>query len=216
MRRLFLSAVVLCVSAVPGMASDYKGMSSPSWSGPYIGVHAGGASSSIDWTYSVAGTTADHDGDGAFGGLQAGYNFRSGGLVWGVEADISAAGISGSTPCPNPSFSCDSDIRWLGSVRLRAGFTTGNVLIYGTGGFGFGRVEISTTHPVVGTNGSERNETGWTAGGGAEFLVDRNWSIKGEYLYYDLGAGTYTVDNNLKVRADTTIHTGKIGFNYRF
>lgn len=214
MRRLFLSAVVLCVSAVPGMASDYKGMSSP-WSGPYIGVHVGGGSSSVDWTY-AGGNTADHDGDGALGGLQAGYNFRSGGLVWGVEADIAAAGISGGTACPNPTFSCDSDIRWLGSVRLRAGFTTENVLIYGTGGFGVGRVEISTTHPVVGTNGTERNETGWTAGGGAEFLVDRNWSIKAEYLYYDLGSGTYTVDNNLKVRADTTIHTGKIGFNYRF
>jgi len=215
MRRLLLSAVVLCMGVISSEASDYKG-GSPDWQGPYIGIHLGGGSSSVDWSYVTAPTTADHDGDGVFGGVQAGYNFRTGTLIWGVEADISAASINGGTPCPNPAFSCDSDISMLGSVRLRAGFTTGGMLIYGTGGLGFGRIDISTTSAALGTNGTERNATGWAAGGGVEFIVDRSWSIKAEYLYYDLGSDTYTVDNNLAVRADTTLHTGKIGFNYRY
>ncbi len=223
MRKLLLSAVVLCASVLPSFAgggslkdTGPEPVAAPTWYGPYIGVHAGGGWSSVDWTYIVAGTTADHDGSGAFGGLQAGYNFRTGNLVWGLEADISGANIDGRTPCPNPSFSCDSEISWLGSVRLRAGFTSGAWLIYGTGGFGFGRVDISTTSAANVTNGTERTLTGWTAGGGVEFIVDQNWSIKGEYLYYDLGDDTFTVDANLRVRADTTLHTGKIGFNYRF
>ncbi|HWV79954.1 MAG TPA: outer membrane protein [Hyphomicrobiaceae bacterium] len=221
MRRLLLSAVVLCVSVFPSMAGSLKDteplpVAAPEWYGPYVGVHAGGAWSSVDWAYTPGPGTADHDGDGAFGGVQAGYNFRTGSLVYGIEGDISAAGISGSTACPNDDFSCHSDIRWLGSVRLRAGFTTGPLLVYGTGGFGFGRIEIGTTSLALGTNSSERTATGWTAGGGVEFLVDRNWTIKAEYLYYDLGDDTYTVDNNLRVRADTVLHTGKVGFNYRF
>jgi len=29
---------------------------------------------------------------------------------------------------------------------------------------------------------------GWTAGGGMEWMFHPNWSVKAEYLYYDLGA----------------------------
>jgi len=32
---------------------------------------------------------------------------------------------------------------------------------------------------------------GWTAGGGIEWLFAPNWSVKAEYLYYDLGSVTY-------------------------
>jgi outer membrane immunogenic protein len=222
MRKLLLSAVVLCASVLPSAAGGSlkdtapEPVAAPTWYGPYIGVHVGGGWSSVDWTY-LAGGTANQDGDGAFGGLQAGFNFRTAGLVWGIEADISGANIDGQTDCPNNAFTCDTEIQWLGSVRLRAGFASGNWLIYGTGGFGFGRVEISTRGPVSpATNGTDQTLTGWTAGGGVELIIDRNWTIKGEYLYYDLGDDTFTVDANLRVRADTTLHTAKIGFNYRF
>lgn len=217
MRRCLVAAAVLFASAIPVSAGGYKDGGSPAWSGPYIGLHAGGAWSSVDWQYTGSGNRADHSGDGAFGGGQIGYNFRTGGFVIGLEGDISGASISGGTSCPNAAFSCDSHVSWLGSARLRAGIAMGGVLIYGTGGFGFGHLEMSTTVLATGaTVGTSRNETGWTVGGGAEFIVDQNWSIKAEYLYYDFGTNTYTVDANQTVRADTTIHTGKIGFNYRF
>ncbi len=217
MRSYLVAAAVLCATAIPAAAGDYKGSGPSPWSGAYIGLHAGGAWSSVDWQYIVSGNRADHSGDGAFGGGQIGYNFRAGGIVLGIEGDISGASINGSTICPGPSYSCNSHISWLGSARLRAGVDMGGVLIYATGGFGFGHLEMSTKLLASGaTFGTSQNDTGWTAGGGAEFLVDRNWSIKAEYLYYDFGTNTYTVDNNLRLRADTTIHTAKIGFNYRF
>jgi outer membrane immunogenic protein len=216
MRSYLVAAAVLCATAIPAAAGDYKGSGPSPWNGAYIGLHLGGAWSSVDWTY-ANGNTADHSGNGAFGGVQAGYNFRTGGIVVGMEGDFSAASISGGTSCPNNAFSCDSHVSWLGSARLRAGVTMGGVLIYGTGGFGFGHLEMSTTLLSNGaTAGSSRNEVGWTAGGGAEFIVDRNWSIKAEYLYYDFGTNTYTVDAAQRIKVDTTIHTGKIGFNYRF
>ena len=35
------------------------------------------------------------------------------------------------------------------------------------------------------------SRVGWTAGGGVEWLFAPNWSVKVEYLYYDLGSVTY-------------------------
>lgn len=225
MRQVFLGATVAAALMSPAMAADPAVMdpiidlpvaSLYDWTGFYIGGHVGGGRSHVDWTYVAGGNTADHRGSGAFGGIQAGFNLQTGNWVFGVEGDVSGAGIDGGTSCPNPAFSCDSDISMLGSIRARAGYAFDRVLIYGTGGFGFGRVEISTTSAALGTNGTTRTETGWTVGGGVEYAFGNRWSLKGEYMYYDLGSSNYTVDNGLVVNADTRLHTGKIGINYKF
>ena len=38
-----------------------------------------------------------------------------------------------------------------------------------------------------------RTLAGWTAGGGVEWLFYPNWSLKVEYLYYDLGHVNFTM-----------------------
>lgn len=155
-------------------------------------------------------------GSGAFGGIQAGYNFQEGFWVFGAEGDIAYAGINGSTACPDAAWTCQSRINWLGSARLRAGVAFDRVLLYGTGGVGFGNVRIQTNNPASGTFGQSRTQVGWTLGAGAEFAVTDAWSVKAEYVYYDLGRATYTVDNALNVSARTHVHTGKIGLNFRW
>jgi outer membrane immunogenic protein len=35
------------------------------------------------------------------------------------------------------------------------------------------------------------SRVGWTAGGGVEWLFAPNWSVKVEYLHYDIGRVTY-------------------------
>ena len=70
-----------------------------SWSGLYIGVHAGYGWTDLDWT--AGGTTVNDSGAGWLGGGQVGYNWQRGALVFGVEADISSSGMDGSTTCPN-------------------------------------------------------------------------------------------------------------------
>lgn len=206
--------------ATPSMAADpvYWDQPSPTftWSGFYAGVHAGAGSSQVRWTYVPGGGTAHHGGSGAFGGIQAGYNFQEGFWVFGAEGDIAYAGINGSTACPDAAWTCQSRINWLGSARLRAGVAFDRVLLYGTGGVGFGNVRIQTNNPASGTFGQSRTQVGWTLGAGAEFAVTDAWSVKAEYVYYDLGRTTYTVDNALNVSARTHVHTGKIGLNFRW
>jgi outer membrane immunogenic protein len=59
---------------------------------------------------------------------------------------------------------------------------------------------------------------GWTAGGGMEFALTPHWSAKAEYMYYDLGSASYTIDTTGfgVVDAKTTGNTVRVGVNYHF
>jgi outer membrane immunogenic protein len=220
---------VICVIAAsalltfPSFAADpveeVAVASAYDWSGFYAGVHAGGGWSNVDWVYQGLGNTADHDGDGVLGGIQLGYNVQSGGFVYGVEADITATGITGSTSCPNPAYDCISGVNWLGTGRVRAGTTVNNLLFYGTAGLAFGGVDIKTIHltdPTIGTNGTSQTRLGWAAGAGIEWGLSPNLSTKFEYMYQNLGDDTYEVDFGLPVDAEVQIHMLRVGLNYQF
>ena len=59
--------------------------------------------------------------------------------------------------------------------------------------------------------------SGWTVGGGVEYMLAPNWSIKGEYMYADYGSSTYltgVVAGGVDLGATT--HTVKGGINYHF
>jgi outer membrane immunogenic protein len=116
------------------------------------------------------------------------------------------------------STNANQSIDWYGTVRGRAGWiATPNLLLFGTGGFAYGRVDDSASYvmtfaglavaptPVGGfsftcfpgvtcfTGSSSAIRTGWTAGGGAEWLLDQHWSAKIEYQFVDLGTETIRV-----------------------
>jgi outer membrane immunogenic protein len=183
---------------------------------------------------------------GAIGGVQAGYNWQTGPVVLGIETDIDASGIAksasltvpGTTTRPDWFTSADQQLNFLGTVRGRLGFTiTPSLLAYGTGGFAYGGANVSSTvtsstHGSATTNcqnfcgnsfGSSPTLTGWAAGGGLEYMVTPNWSLKAEYLYFDLGTLTQTYGDTTG-RPLGTVSTGtefkgsiaRIGANYKF
>jgi outer membrane immunogenic protein len=100
--------------------------------------------------------------------------------------------------------SASRSINYLGTVRGRLGYlVTPTLLVYGTGGLAYGGVSLNagywssapTLSPASelsgawgGAGSSSTTRTGWTAGGGVEWMFMPNWSAKAEYLYYDLGA----------------------------
>ena len=102
---------------------------------------------------------------GGFGGLQAGYNWQVNQLVVGVEADIQGSSIhenaSASVVVAQPSLiattSTDQQLRWFGTARARLGFLpTSNWLLYGTGGFAYGKID---EHVNVGFSGVDPGGT---------------------------------------------------------
>jgi outer membrane immunogenic protein len=155
---------------------------------------------------------------GFIGGGEIGYNWQYGQFVYGFETDISGASVSGSsafsssvTPVGIPGNTVNvsalvtDKLNYLGTVRARGGYlVTPSVLAYATGGFAYGGVSASGAlaeqvggpcfcgpSPSVGWS-INSTRTGWTVGGGLEWMFAPNWTVKGEYLYYDLGSSTYS------------------------
>lgn len=215
------------------------------WSGFYAGVHGGYGWGDADTVANADGSLVGvpSDGDGILGGVQAGINFQSGTFVWGIEADISRADIETSgffLGDPEPSFlgpiqgasSVDGEIDWFGTLRLRAGvLVSPSALIYATGGLAYGRVENAiggdltflagpVTVPLFVGN-TQTWEAGWTIGGGGEFALSENVSLRGEYLYYDLGDTSYSatpLDPNVtsvRVKSENTGHIVRAALNFK-
>lgn len=97
----------------------------------------------------------------------------------------------------------NSRLDYIGTVRGRLGyFVTPTLLAYGTGGFSYGGVTLNTfvATDIISSLNSVRKDiqnythassgitVGWTAGAGFEWMFLPNWSIKAEYLYYDIGS----------------------------
>jgi outer membrane immunogenic protein len=188
---------------------------------------------------------------GALGGLQIGYNWQfNQNWVAGVETDLDGANIRGGgsatyagTGGDPLNSTANERVNWFGTVRALLGFLpTNNFLVYGTGGFAYGNVQenASVVNPTAtgfaaatGTcssfstcfaGTSSRTATGWTVGGGTEYAFMKNWSLKAEYLYVNLGSNSFTAPvsnasgpSSLNVSfSQTQFHVVRGGINYHF
>jgi outer membrane immunogenic protein len=225
------------------------------WTGFYIGLNAGyGFSDNKTETTGTPGFltlvgpgivpgSLNTKRDGFIGGLQAGYNVQFGAIVAGLEADIQfadmkkSAGFIGAPVLGTQlNTSAKSEMEYLGTVRARLGFTpVDRLLVYATGGLAYGQVKTSGSvvgvqAPALAWNGTNSDtKFGYTVGGGLEYAVTNNITIKGEYLYYDLGRSNVLAVGNAAVRgvaalngidyASRTENRGSIvraGLNYKF
>ncbi len=189
------------------------------WTGIYVGAHIGAAFGGDNSFTTNDPTLAGSKRDAAFlGGGQIGadYQFAPNWLV-GIEGQISALSNSDRnfTSGVN-SFRDRSD--WLASVTGRLGYTWGPGLIYAKGGVAFrddsGLSATAGFLPAV----TDRNSTGYTVGGGLEYMFAPAWSAKVEYQYYNFDT-TNVAYTNAGARAlsyTDDLHTVKVGVNYRF
>jgi outer membrane immunogenic protein len=196
-----------------------------SWTGLYIGVNGGGAWGDTSWQYVLTNALAPHGTSGVLAGGTAGANWQfAPNWVAGIEGDLDWANIVGSANCPNPAFLCQSKISELATLRGRLGFAVDRFMVYGTGGAAWGRDQVQTNFlgnaaipPSGGTiNGTTGNRTGWAAGAGIEWAFWNSLSAKFEYLRYDLGSATTSVDNNLLVATRERGNIIRAGLNWKF
>ena len=119
-----------------------------------------------------------------------------------VNSDVPTIYNGQTLVVPNTTYvakNASKSVDYLGTVRLRAGYLVmPNLLVYGTGGLAYGGAKVSSmgvhedeTQTVEfgpGYISKSSALVGWTAGGGAEWMFAQNWSVKAEYLYYNLGS----------------------------
>jgi outer membrane immunogenic protein len=203
-----------------------------SWAGLYLGANVGEG-----WSHSGLGCTfvggspcsngyPNHfDPKGALGGVQAGYNWQTANLVFGFEADFDWMGIRDVAhfPLADPNYAnaqVASRYDWLGTVRGRAGFTVDKALFYATGGYAYAHLSQHYFDDNSGTFPWKGTRNGWVAGGGVEYALSRNWSVKAEYLHVNLQSSSITASfatnavTTFQLKNDLNIVRG--GLNYRF
>jgi outer membrane immunogenic protein len=174
---------------------------------------------------------------GFIGGGQWGYNYQFGtnsNWVAGFESDVQGIATGNHTTnrfssAINPPFTTEpfdqnltvsKSFGFLATDRVRLGFLiTPTWLVYGTGGLAYGTTDVSTSiaqivandpalpNPYFSHGSFNHWLAGWTAGGGLEWLFAPNWSVKVEYLYYDLGSVSYALSPLVNVNSAGTVFT---------
>lgn len=234
MRLVRVLAAALAASTIAGsaFAADLPSRNAPppvyvppapvfTWTGLYVGVNGGA------WINNSKLAFAYGSGKlGGAGGLVGGtveYNWQTGsGLVLGVETDLDYRTKANVTPLLAAATNVSDG--YLGTLRARLGYGAGRGLFYLTGGMAYGDtptpgVLSSTLFGFYGVpSGSKPTSIGWTAGAGVEFAVTNNWSVKGEYLYADLGKHGLSYQGlfPFTVSEATADHIVRAGLNYRF
>lgn len=183
------------------------------WTGFYIGINGGGAWGARSRFDLPGSPSARLDVSGWVAGGTLGGNYQLGHFVFGLEGDVDAADIRGSTACLG-GFACRIRNDWLTTARGRVGYAFDRLLPYLTGGLAAGGLNAS----IAGIGSASDTHAGWTVGGGIEFALTGNWTAKAEYLYVDLGSFDCVPCNAgpPPASAGFTTNVVRAGVNYRF
>jgi len=180
---------IIGLSAGYASAADYAAPESFDWTGFYLGGHVGYGEADLqgDWCPSECEfSMGDLDMSGFLGGAQAGYNWQMDSLVLGIEGDISFPAWS------DTQGNCDGDctsngtanIDALASIRARLGVAfMERGLLYATGGLAYADGEF-TGYCAEACGSQNLNAWGGVFGGGLEYAVVDNVSLRAEGLYY--------------------------------
>jgi outer membrane immunogenic protein len=172
-------------------------------------------------------------------GAQLGYNYAiNPNIVISLESDLGWAGVDGKETTTTLDIgggaggtditrtnTLGTDYGFVASLRPRLGFTSGQFMFYATGGLALADYKDGLTYSddQGGANRISKSRTkfGWTAGLGAEVMLENDWSVKGEYLHSDFGSDTvatggYWGTGSSSFTIDHTIDIVRIGLNKNF
>jgi outer membrane immunogenic protein len=228
MKRILLAVLATtALSSVSALAADmqrpaYKApMLAPApvvtWTGCYIGGNAGGAFGHA--SASAPGGEVSGNGSGFAGGGQIGCDYQfSGGFVIGVRELLDytsnkRSGTIGTGALAGTVVNFNN--QWFDTLTGRVGYAVQPAwLLYFQGGAAW--AHTSTDFSGAGIAGQVSNSrTGWTIGGGAEWMFAPHWSafLEGNYMDFGTNSGTIAaVPVNVKTNETTVL----VGVNYRF
>jgi len=208
------------------------------WTGFYVGASLGGqwlnynSTATVVPVGGVVGATRSQNTASVRAGGYAGYNWQIGPMwVVGLEGDYAWGNNSQTTaffpgaPVANVGDSTSEKQKWDASARVRVGYLlTPAWLLYATGGGAWEGVD-ATANCSAATCGAVLAQTnsvtrsGWTVGGGIEWMLARNWIARAEYRYADYGSWTSTFFTGALATTSATkitANTAYAGIAYKF
>jgi len=210
------------------------------WTGCYLGGNVGGGWHRVD---QVANTNSAlvpfvpplalgaGDGSEFIGGVQVGCDYQfAGNWVIGVQGMFDFGNINSRNNVPDgrlPGFYTTTRTRdiYTGTARLGYLFAP-QVLGYVKGGGAWTNTYTQFFGTIPATFQSQfasSDRSGWTVGGGLEWMFAPGWSVFGEYNYMDFGrkdvlftAAPGTIGLPSINSTKLTVQTALVGVNYKF
>lgn len=233
MKKTLLSATALTALSFSAFAADLSARTfapvapAPifSWIGFYVGANAGFIQSKAPATdlssWWNPNETIHSSGSGVLGGIQVGYNYQVGAIVFGLEADLAAMSTDAKANSNGNDRIDQHKTSALGTVRGRVGYAFDRTLLYVTGGLAYANVKNRVSDRSAPAFNAETTgwRTGYAVGGGVETAINADWTVKVEALYYNLGSNrAQFVDGGtnyaFKTKNDGAL--ARIGVNYKF
>jgi outer membrane immunogenic protein len=216
---LTASAPALAADLPPQMPVKATFQQRFTWTGCYMGVHAGGAWMQTSGTdpvllvqdndvFGVPGstvgtTTANLNQSGAVIGGQIGCDYQfSPNFVVGIEGGASGSTLKGSRivglPLGDPGDTALVKVTtdFIPTLTARVGYAADHWLFYAKGGAAWAYNKYGVIGTFQGTAFDAEGlsiKTGWTVGAGVEWAFAEDWSARLEYDYYDFGNQTVTM-----------------------
>jgi len=219
MKRLLASASILALSSVAVSAADLAVKAPPppppppfTWTGCYVGLHAGGGimkdSGTQDFNLLTESFGNNGTGTGGIAGGQGGCNYQDGNWVIGVEAEGWWSGIRTTTGFRETDLLGEGSFESITqrtknksdfAISARAGIAFDRTLVYGKAGWVWGNFDFDTLEAsspcstcIIDTEALHQNGTlnGLLIGIGVEhaFTFAPNWTVKLEYDYIRYGS----------------------------
>ena len=181
-----IAATLAMVGAVH--AADISEPAVHDWSGFYVGAHVGYGEGYYDGLWE--GSADDYnpsilDLSGILGGVHAGFNHQMDAIVLGIEGDITFTDWSDSKSPSVDYETLSGNINFLASLRGRVGIAFDDILLFGTGGFAMADADYKQNYDGT-TQTWDFKKLGGVVGGGAEWAMSDNFSLRAEGLYYFL------------------------------
>lgn len=222
--KLLLSTVAFAALAGTAFAADLPSRSAPpvytppaipvfTWTGFYIGGQVG-YEFGKDYNSAAGYSTSSN---GVVGGAHIGYNYQfpASNFVIGLEGDV-----EGTTAHAYNYFGIGGldyyKEQIQGSARGRIGYAVDRALFYATGGAAFGGVNNSYYAPGFGSVSTSHTRVGYTVGGGVEYAISNNWSLRAEYRYTDFGSYSDIGPTGVSINKRDTDNRVEAGFSYKF
>jgi outer membrane immunogenic protein len=201
------------------------------WTGCYVGGFVGWGNAN-DWKttdlngFNQAGVgTWDFSlGADATGGGTLGCNWQANRwLVLGIEGEGGYLNIDGATPQPfigggfSPVSASAKFGNGYGLIAGRVGVAFDRLLIYSKVGVAFYDSTATVTNAGTLVATGSKAQSPLAVGVGGEYAIYDNWSGKAEYVYFDRGSAFNVSSGAFSWKQDpSSIHTFKIGLNYKF
>lgn len=203
------------------------------WTGFYAGVSAGAIFNEAQLNSShinfINTPYHQHISDTDFlPGVQAGYNYQfPSGFVLGGELDFTYPDTKSEFNNTNQFAQFDKftfENRLQGAIRAKMGYALNKFLPFVTAGVSFADTQLEYTNEVAERVKNTSVQTGWALGGGLEYAVYENLSLRTEYIYSDYGDPLSmklsnvvgVTDPNGFANIELVTHSVRTVINYRF